>query len=144
MRLDVGSLRDALGQLETSLAYCQSPLARQDPGIARQFQAAAIQAFEFTYDLSHKMLRRYLLSVDPGLQQDFDLGIQNLFREGYAKALVRSEWQIWSDFRKARNITSHTYNATSARQVFDLIPAFVEEARFLLAALERSTRDEPA
>ncbi len=144
MRLDVGSLRNALGQLETSLAYCDSALARQDPGIARQFQAAAIQAFEFTYELARKMLRRHLLNVDPGLEAEFDMSFQSLIREGYARHLIKSEWRTWSDFRQARGITSHTYNEASARRVFEQIPAFVEEARYLLAALERSTHDGTA
>ena len=144
VRLDLGSFRDALGQLQTSLAYCSSTLARQDPGVAKQFESAAIQAFEFTYDIAHKMLRRWLLIVDPGLELEFNMAFQNLFREGYARGLVRSEWRTWSGFRQARNITSHTYNAKSARQVFEQIPSFVEEAQFLLAALDRNAQNELA
>jgi hypothetical protein len=82
--------------------------------------------------------------VDPALEIEFNMSFQNLIREGYARGLVVSEWQTWSVFRQARNITSHTYNAKSARQVFELLPAFVREARSLLTALERNTHDEPA
>jgi len=58
--IDVTPLRNALGRLQKSLAYCGSELAASDPGLAEQFKAAAIQAFEFTYELSHKTLRRQL------------------------------------------------------------------------------------
>ena len=142
VQLDVGSLRDALAQLETSLAYCGSSLAQEDAGIARQFRSAAIQAFEFTYELAHKMLRRHLLNVDPSQEVVLNMSFQDLIREAYARGLVRGEWQAWSAFRKARGITSHSYNERSARQVFELIPGFAEEARFLLASLEQSLEQE--
>jgi hypothetical protein len=54
--IDIASLEKAIAQLETSLKYSESDLAKKDEGIAKQFRAAAIQAFEFTYEVSHKML----------------------------------------------------------------------------------------
>ena len=61
--LDTSSLRNALGQLETSLAYLRSEASQQDPGLRRQFRAAVIQAFEFTYELAIRMTRRQLAEI---------------------------------------------------------------------------------
>ncbi len=46
--VDITSLKSAIAQLETSLNYAESDLAKKDEGIAKQFRAATIQAFEFT------------------------------------------------------------------------------------------------
>ena len=136
--LDYSSLRDALGQLRTSLGYCESPLASQDKGVARQFQAAAIQGFEFTYELAHKMLRRHIAmrSASPAEVENYSFA--ELIRAGQAARLIKSDWQIWGDYRHARSITSHTYSARSAARVFALIPQFVEDTAYLVEALEQA------
>ena len=51
MPLDLSSLREALAALNTSLRYLESDLAA-NPDVKDQFRAAAIQAFEFTYELA--------------------------------------------------------------------------------------------
>lgn len=69
MRLDYSALRSAIGQLEKSLAYAHSPAALADPGLREQLRNSVIQCFEFTYELSWKMLKRYLEETEasPGL-----------------------------------------------------------------------------
>jgi hypothetical protein len=52
--------------------------------------------------------------------------------------LLRSGWDVWYEFRKARNLTSHVYNEDTARQVVEQIPAFAEEAEYLYRELERT------
>ncbi|MDX1918390.1 MAG: nucleotidyltransferase substrate binding protein [Candidatus Caenarcaniphilales bacterium] len=59
------SFEKAIGQLKESLVHTNSHSARQDPGLARQFRAASIQAFEFTYELAYKTLKRYLEHTEP-------------------------------------------------------------------------------
>ena len=63
MRLDLTSFTNALQQLQKSLAYAESFLARNDPESRKQFRAAAIQAFEFTYEVAVRMLRRQLEQI---------------------------------------------------------------------------------
>ena len=57
MRLDLSALRDALTALNVSLGYLDSDAAA-DPGLRDQFRAAAIQAFECTYELAFKFMKR--------------------------------------------------------------------------------------
>jgi nucleotidyltransferase substrate binding protein (TIGR01987 family) len=136
MTLDSSALARALGQLEKSLAYCRSALAAQDPEIALQFRAAAIQASEFTYELSHKMLRRHLAAADPSPETVAALSFAELIREGYAKGLVLAEWKHWAEYRRLRTLTSHSYDAECAQEIFTAIPGFADEARHLLRMLE--------
>lgn len=42
----------------------------------------------------------------------------------------------WLDYRKMRNITSHTYDENKAQQVYNGIANFLESSRFLLQQLK--------
>ena len=141
MSLDFTPLGNAINQLEKSLQYATSDAARADPGLFEQLRNSVIQCFEFTYELSHKMLKRYLeeTAANP---EEFDLStFQNLIRSGNEKGLLRSDWLRWKDYRQARTNSSHAYDGTKAEQVYAIAPDFLEEARHLYKQLlERSAR----
>jgi nucleotidyltransferase substrate binding protein (TIGR01987 family) len=138
--IDYSPLAKAIHQLETSLAYAASPMAEADPGLFEQLRNSVIQCFEFTYELSHKMLRRFLeeTSATPA---ELDFGtFQNLIRTGNERGLLRSDWTRWRTYRQARNDSSPAYDERKAQMVYELAPDFLEEARFLYRQLtERST-----
>lgn len=92
---------------------------------------AAIQRFEFTYELSHKMLRRYLAVTAPASEEIERMSFQDLIRTGSEQGLLRSDWERWHDWRRAREITSHAYDEAKARQIAAIIPDFLAEARYL-------------
>src|ERR1700677_4300136 len=100
--IDIASLEKAIAQLETSLKYSESDLAKKDDGIAKQFRAAAIQAFEFTYEVSHKMLKRYLKDTEPSAEIIDELNFSDLIRTGFEKGLLSGSWNEWRTYRKAR------------------------------------------
>ena len=133
--LDLSSFQDAITQLETSLEYVHSPLAQNDSRLAQQLQAASIQAFEFTYELSWKLLKRHLEMTEPNPNAIDELSFQNLIRTGNEKNLLLSDWETWRNFRTARGTTSHTYNSVKATEVSRIIPQFLKEAQFLLKKL---------
>jgi len=141
MSLDFTPLGNAINQLEKSLQYATSDAARADPGLFEQLRNSVIQCFEFTYELSHKMLKRYLeeTAANP---EEFDLStFQNLIRSGNEKGLLRSDWLRWKDYRQARTNSSHAYDGVKAEQVYAIAPDFLEEARHLYKQLlERSAR----
>ena len=49
---------------------------------------------------------------------------------------MRSELDAWMGHRANRGTTSHTYNDERAERVFQGIPEFLEEARYLLKQLQ--------
>ncbi len=134
--LDYSSLERALAQLEKSHRYLQSDMSRKDPDLREQFQAATIQAFEFTYELSHKMLKRYLKMTSPNPAQIDVMTFQTLIRTGWEQGLLHS-WDRWRAYRKARGITSHTYDGDKALEVLQVVPEFLEEAAYLLDVLRK-------
>jgi nucleotidyltransferase substrate binding protein (TIGR01987 family) len=108
-----------------------------DPGLVLQLRAAAIQAFEFTYEVSWKMLKRYLEMVAPDPQQIEEMSFTDLIRSGSEKGLLLSDVAIWKIFRQQRGATSHTYDQDKALLVFAAIPKFLTEAKFLLEKLQQ-------
>jgi nucleotidyltransferase substrate binding protein (TIGR01987 family) len=132
MFLDLTSFAKAVNRLmEATDALGTSP----DDAFIRD---AVIQRFEFTYEISYKMLKRYLEMTAENQQAIEAMSFQHIIRTGCEKGLVRSELARWLEYRKARGTTSHTYDEGKAREIVMIVPDFLEEARYLLMRLQSS------
>lgn len=137
LSLDYTPLGNAVAQLEKSLTYANSPAALADPGLHEQMRNSVIQCFEFTYELSWKMLKRYLEETEASPADIDSSTFQNLIRLGNERALLRSDWRQWKTYRQARTDSSHTYDAAKAEAVFAVASDFLAEARALFEELTR-------
>jgi len=135
MNLDFTPLGNAIAQLDKSLAYANSPAAMADPDLREQLRNSVIQCFAFTYELSWKMLKRYLQATEPGPGEVDISTFQQLIRLGNERGLLALDWRQWKLYRQARTDSSHAYDITKAEAVFAIAPAFLAEARILLAEL---------
>lgn len=135
--MDLSSFEKAINRLERSLEYYHSQAAQQDSELALQFMAATIQAFEFTYEICIKFLRRYLAISEPSAEVIVEMSFPNLVRTGSEKGLLLNDWSVWKIYRDKRNITSHTYDEKKASDVMQAIPGFLHDARYLLHALQQ-------
>lgn len=140
MSLDFSSLQNAISQLEKSLEYANSPMAEDDPGLFEQLRNSVIQCFEFTYELSHKMLKRYLEETAASPEEIDISSFQNMIRTGNEKGLLRSDWLRWKEYRQARTNSSHTYDEEKAESVYHIAPDFLQEARYLYQQLMEHSR----
>ena len=130
IELDIQPLEKAVASLEAGLAqYTQAP----GNDLLRD---GCIQRFEFVYELSHKMLKRYLKAISPNPAEVEALTFPDLIRTGSERGLLLNDWSRWKDYRKARSITSHTYDEQKAREVFAVVPDFLGDARHLHKRLE--------
>jgi nucleotidyltransferase substrate binding protein (TIGR01987 family) len=136
--LDFGPLHKALQQLQISLRYSESDLAKQNLELARVLRAAAIQAFEYTFELCIKMLTRQLEAMNYKSNVDF-LSYRDLIRVSAEKGLL-DDPSVWFHYRELRNITSHTYDNTKAEEVYSALPAFANDASMLLKHLEKANQ----
>jgi len=133
--LDFSPLQSAINQLEKSLKFAQSPVTQSDPELFEQLRNSVIHCFKFTYELSHKILRRYLEETAAS-PEEVDLGtFQNLIRTGNERDLLRTDWLRWRIYRQARTDSSHTYDGGKAEAVYSIAPDFLEEAKFLYSQL---------
>ena len=126
-----------LSSLRLALASLQRALARWDAshGQDEELRDACIQRFEYSFELSWKMLKRRLEIDLPDSRSVDAMGFRDLVRAGAERGLL-AEADTWMVFRDKRNITSHTYNAAKAAEVAAIIPSFAEQAQGLLARLD--------
>lgn len=125
MTLDISPLDKAIARLDEGLARYRLDVSDT------QIRDGLIQRFEFTYELSHKMLKRYLEAVSPTPAQYDGMPFQDLIRTGNEHGLLRSDWPVWRQYREMRGKTSHTYDEDVALDVVAGIPAFLAEAAHL-------------
>ena len=135
MKLDLTPLENAVAQLEDGLVQYDSHIVHEFPQIRNQMRAGAIQAFEFTYELSVGMIKRHLEQVSANPGEIEQLSFRDLIRRAWQQGLLRSELDAWMRYRANRGTTSHTYNNERAERVFQGIPEFLEEARHILKEL---------
>jgi nucleotidyltransferase substrate binding protein (TIGR01987 family) len=132
MTLDFSPLINAVARLGEGLARY-----RRDESDA-QIRDGLIQRFEFTYDLSHKFLRRVLEAASANPEEIDRMTFPALIRTASEQGLLKGNWTDWQMFREMRNITSHSYDEAKALQVAAAIPAFLAESEALLDHLVRS------
>lgn len=85
-----------------------------------------IQAFEFTHELAWNVLKDFIEYT--GGQKL--VGSKDTTREAFQKDII-SNGDVWMEMIKSRNLTSHTYNESTSREIIEKIskqyvPAFIE------------------
>jgi nucleotidyltransferase substrate binding protein (TIGR01987 family) len=133
--IDLSTLRKALGMLTEALTFW----AAQPDGtpLKPHLRSAVIQSFEFSYELSVRLLRRVLIERSESADRVADLSFNDLLRTACDAGLLvdASRWREW---REMRNATSHAYDEARAQAVAERAAAFAEDAVALLAAMEAS------
>lgn len=99
----------ALDHFRRALARLHEVLAQPENDFIRD---AIIQRFEFTFEAGWRAMYRWLRAR--GL--DVDEAAFSAIPEGFKQRLIFDE-AGWSEMRKYRNLTSHTYNENLAIEV---------------------------
>ena len=128
--IELGPLRRAIERLAEGL-----DLLTREPENTLQ-RDGVIPRFEFTYEFSHRTLRRMLESLAPDPQAIRSLSFEDLIRVAGEQGLLDSTWREWRAYRHARTETSHTYDETRAVKVISMLPTFLLDARSLLRKME--------
>jgi nucleotidyltransferase substrate binding protein (TIGR01987 family) len=131
MSLDITSLGNAVRRLREGLEHY-----KREP-TDEQVRDGLIQRFEFSYELTHKMLKRYLKEIAASPDEIDRMPFADLVRSGNAQGLLRDDWPAWRRFREMRARTSHTCDPEVASQVASAIPGFLEEAEHFYAEVQR-------
>ena len=121
--IKLDELKRAIGRLKEALGLPKTDIIRD----------SVIQRFEFTVELSWKVLQRHLKSA--GISEV--LTPKNTFREAARLGLV-SDPEAWIRFVDARNLSSHTYKESLAEEVYAsalILPGFADD---LVRAIEKN------
>lgn len=92
---------------------------------------AAIQRFEFTFELAWKTLKRILkhkgiIANNP----------RDVFREAAQQGLI-TQVDTWFTFLENRNLTIHVYNEKIAEKIYNGLAQFNSEIDKLLAVIQK-------
>src|SRR5271157_2595364 len=110
MTLDLTSLGNAVQRLREGLTRYE-----QDPA-DEQIREGQIQRFEYTYELAHKMLGRYLKESAAASADEIDrMAFADLIRTGSARGLLSGDWPGWRRFREMRARTNPYLRCQSGR-----------------------------
>lgn len=134
--------------MDINLSSLEKAILTLDEAIIRSKQAplddllrdGVIQRFEYTFELSIKMLKRILEKMSVLASVIDTLSYNQLLREAAEKGLIDNVRQ-WMMYRHQRNLTSHTYNQAKAIQVYESILIFIDDAKALLLQLKEHAHD---
>jgi nucleotidyltransferase substrate binding protein (TIGR01987 family) len=94
-------------------------------------KAGAIQAFEVCYELAKNIIRK-LLNIRA---QEVPISPKEIFRLAALENLI-PDVEIWFNFAKKRNLTSHTYDGETAEEILDSLPNFLHYLDLLIEKLK--------
>lgn len=93
-------------------------------------QAGLIQAFEYTYELTWKTMKRFLEARGK---------IANSPREVFRMAALETfidDPELWFDFVKMRNLTVHIYDENEIATILSVLPSFENEVEKFITKLQ--------
>jgi nucleotidyltransferase substrate binding protein (TIGR01987 family) len=125
MSINIAPLQKAFASLSKALNR-----ALNDPEDL-EVRDGSIQRFEYTYELSVKLLKRYIEEEAPTTENVDQLNFKDLLRISAEIGLIQ-DVNLWFSFRAARNNTSHAYDELKAEEVFSVLPVFVSQVQLLI------------
>jgi nucleotidyltransferase substrate binding protein (TIGR01987 family) len=123
----------ALKKLEDAVRYIEdNHLNEGDSDVEEQINKSLndlikqglIQSFEFTHELAWNVIKDYsAFQGNPEIN-----GSRDASREGFSMGIIE-KGEVWMEMIKSRNETSHTYDESTANEIFskiikEYLPAF--------------------
>ena len=136
MALELDSLRNSIRTLTDLLAVSENDARMgQLTDVERNgIRSGVIQNFEVAYELSWKLMARWLNTyIGAGIADGTTR--RQLFRLA-AEHLLIPDVDLWMQHHEARNATTHIYDEEKAVQVYRATREFAHDAQRLLKALE--------
>ena len=124
--LELTSLQKAIDSLRESMK-CYNKNAGSVP--ADILRDSVIQRFEYTYELSWKMIKRWL-EINLGSTYVDGVSRKELFRYAAEHHLIQDPIK-WFSYHEARNQTSHVYDEIVAEDVFGVVGDFIKDVEYL-------------
>ena len=123
IQLQAVSLAQALEQLKEALSYQNSQIP------ARLDIDAAIQRFEFCYEISWKLMQSVIRYKGKDCQSPRDC-----FRTAAQLGIINNP-DKWIEYLDARNLTVHTYDQSTADLVYNVSKQFTTDTAGLLESV---------
>ncbi len=125
----MSKLEAILKQFQKAVERLESVLQQEKNEFIRD---AAIQRFEFTFDLSWKLIKACLEEKGGTLCSS----PKGCFREAYNQGLIEYD-DFWIEMAVIRNKTSHTYSEETAEEVYAILPQALLHFQKLLINVQK-------
>ena len=133
--LDLTNIKNAISTLEEAVNYYNTDVEQP---IKNMYADSCIQRFEYTYELSWKIMKKYLKLFFNKTEQE--LTIKNIFRYMQGYGLIK-DWTKWVEYNDTRNNTSHEYNLNKAQFVLTVLKTFLDDVKNFIMCLEKSINE---
>jgi len=97
---------------------------------------SVIQRFEYTFELSHKVLRRFLSETEASRAEISEMFFNDIVRLGCKRGLLLNDLEVWDKYRRLRNLTSHNYDEFNAEDIMVIMPVFIEDIDYALKKIK--------
>ena len=94
MTLDISPIVKALDRLEEGWQCYQQDIHDL------QIRDGLVQRFAFTYEISHKILKRYLEHTSASPAQFDQMPFPDLIRTANEQGVLKSDWPTWRHFSR--------------------------------------------
>lgn len=137
MTLVLNNFKKSIQALDRSLQVLGAP--EQMDQLSHEAQeavkAGVIQNFEVAYEQAWKMMKRWIENNVEATQVD-GVTRRELFRLAAEHELIQ-DVDLWMEFHKARNESSHSYDGDVAQEVLETAQKFLGEVKDLFDRLEQ-------
>jgi len=114
--------KKALDRLGEVLSVAKSDITRD----------SAIQRFEFSHDLSWKLIK-VILEEKKGI---LCFSPKDCFREAFRQGIIDYD-DLWLELVDMRNLTVHTYQEKIAEEIYQILPQALKLFRQLASKIEK-------
>lgn len=96
---------------------------------------SAIKRFEFTVELAWKCVQKFLRE-----QEIICRSPKECLKEAFKFGLIEDDPR-WLEMMEDRNLTAHTYNETTAEEVYERLPNYLEAFSLLKEKLNQFQKE---
>jgi nucleotidyltransferase substrate binding protein (TIGR01987 family) len=123
--------------LEKALATLKEAWHEYPKDMSNTFVRDSVtQRFEYIFELSRKILRRFLAESESSRAEVMELMYNDLIRFANKRGLLRNNLETWDKYRKACNLISHNYYEFNMKEIMIIVPVFIGEVEIELNVIK--------
>lgn len=126
-----------LTSLEKAVASLEEAFKEYDKTKNVFVRDACVERIECTYDLFYKLLKNHLEMSSANSEEVAGMSFKGIIRTAFGKALLRHGWDKWELYQKLGEADTFVYDEDEALDIISMLPAFLEEANYLLEQLKK-------
>jgi nucleotidyltransferase substrate binding protein (TIGR01987 family) len=128
---------------EKALTSLKEAWAEYQKNMSNTFvRDSVIQRFEYTFEIAHKILRRFLSETESSRTEISEMLFNELIRLGCKRGLLLNDLETWDKYRKLRNLTSHNYDEFNTEYIIAIMLVFIEEIDYELTKIKEKSNQQ--